>query len=93
MVNYICDLLDQKLSKSIKHKDLITFVEDRPGHDYRYAINANKIRDELEWQPFYDFKKGLEKTVDWYISNIKWCMDLKEKDPDLDKRFGITNNH
>ena len=68
------------------------FVKDRPGHDFRYAINATKIRNELKWQPVYDLNKGLEKTVDWYLSNLQWTKDLKEKNPNLDKRFGIIDN-
>ena len=92
LVRNICTLLDKKLQKNIKHSDLINFVEDRPGHDYRYAIDATKIRNELKWQPVYDLNKGLEKTIDWYLSNLKWTKGLKEKNPNLDKRFGIIDN-
>ena len=51
---------------------LITFVKDRPGHDLRYAIDSSKLKRELGWSPSVDFATGLEKTVDWYISNKEW---------------------
>ena len=50
-------------------KDLITFVEDRPGHDKRYAINSEKIEKELDWKPKEDFSSGIKKTIQWYIDN------------------------
>ncbi len=53
--------------------DLKTYVADRPGHDRRYAIDAGKIRAELNWQPQYDFESGLAKTVQWYFNNRTWC--------------------
>lgn len=55
------------------YQDLKTFVADRPGHDKRYAIDANKIRAELGWQPAYDFEAGLAKTIRWYFENRQWC--------------------
>ena len=63
----ICTLLDKKLPKSESYKTLITFVKDRPGHDFRYAIDATKIRESLGWKPAETFKTGIEKTVNWYI--------------------------
>ncbi|MHB8073348.1 dTDP-glucose 4,6-dehydratase [Desulfosporosinus fructosivorans] len=59
-----------------KSEDLITFVKDRPGHDRRYAINANKIKQELGWEPKISFSKGMERTIKWYLENEKWCMKL-----------------
>ena len=53
--------------------DLITHVSDRPGHDIRYAINPNKIINELNWKPRTNFDVGLRKTVRWYLSNVDWC--------------------
>jgi dTDP-glucose 4,6-dehydratase len=55
-----------------KFESLITFVADRPGHDLRYAIDATKIYDELEWAPKEDFESGLLKTVAWYLKNLDW---------------------
>ncbi len=51
---------------------LITFVKDRPGHDLRYAIDSSKLQNELGWSPIPDFDDGLEKTVEWYLSNEVW---------------------
>jgi dTDP-glucose 4,6-dehydratase len=53
-------------------KSLITFVKDRPGHDRRYAINADKINNELNWQPAETFETGIRKTVHWYLENQDW---------------------
>lgn len=82
LVNRICTILDevappaemnQLREMGLEHySDLIHFVEDRPGHDHRYAINSAKIRRELGWQPKMDFEAGLYKTIEWYLSNPKW---------------------
>ena len=69
----ICELLDERRPHQLKHKhitshkDLITFVDDRPGHDRRYAIDASKIKTELDWQPEENFESGIKKTVEWYL--------------------------
>lgn len=73
IVNRICQLLDQKSPATAaaaggSHAKLISFVKDRPGHDRRYAMNAEKILHELGWRPAETFESGLEKTVDWYLS-------------------------
>jgi dTDP-glucose 4,6-dehydratase len=73
VVKSICELVDE-LSPSPagpRHR-LIEFVTDRPGHDHRYAIDAGKIRRELDWQPRHDFQQGLRKTVEWYLANRPW---------------------
>ena len=57
--------------------DLITFVGDRPGHDRRYAIDADKIRKELGWQPTFDCESGMAQTVEWYAKNRDWCRDVQ----------------
>lgn len=76
VVSFICDLLDEYIPEKPHDKDsfhdLITFVEDRPGHDERYAIDAHKIRDELCWIPNETFESGMKKTVLWYINNRIW---------------------
>jgi dTDP-glucose 4,6-dehydratase len=51
---------------------LITFVKDRAGHDMRYAIDASKLSNELDWKPSLQFEEGIEKTVDWYLANTDW---------------------
>jgi dTDP-glucose 4,6-dehydratase len=75
VVQTICALLDESVPDSphAPHADLITFVEDRPGHDRRYAIDAGKIKRELGWTPEETFESGMEKTVRWYLENRDWC--------------------
>jgi dTDP-glucose 4,6-dehydratase len=64
--------------KTIKsHKDLITFVKDRPGHDFRYAIDSTKIKKMLKWTCQESFKTGLKKTVQWYLNNLPWCKKIE----------------
>ena len=74
---------DYNMQSSIKsiqsYKDLITFVDDRLGHDFRYAINSSKIQKELNWMPKESFKTGLKKTIVWYLSNLSWCKNIEDK--------------
>jgi dTDP-glucose 4,6-dehydratase len=73
LVYFLCDIMDKKLGNKIGHsRSLITYVKDRAGHDLRYAIDASKIQKELGWVPSLTFEKGLESTVDWYLSNENW---------------------
>lgn len=73
IVNLVCDLLDEKLSRTAGgNRQLITFVKDRPGHDRRYAIDATKLKENLGWEPAYTFEKGIAETIDWYLSNQEW---------------------
>jgi dTDP-glucose 4,6-dehydratase len=74
VVRAICRILDELAPHaSIKrHESLIEFVEDRPGHDLRYAIDASKIQEELGWRPRESFDSGLRKTVEWYLANREW---------------------
>lgn len=65
----ICDILDRLQPKKGTYKDQITFVKDRPGHDFRYAIDASKIEEELGWSAQETFETGIEKTVAWYLEN------------------------
>ncbi|OHE89488.1 MAG: dTDP-glucose 4,6-dehydratase [Verrucomicrobia bacterium RIFCSPLOWO2_12_FULL_64_8] len=78
IVKAICALLDQKAPRADgrKHDTLITFVQDRPGHDRRYAIDCTKIRRELGWKPQESFATGLAKTVDWYLGHRDWAADI-----------------
>ncbi|MCF8011064.1 MAG: dTDP-glucose 4,6-dehydratase [Clostridiales bacterium] len=75
VIHAICDLLNKirPNKNNINYRDLIKFVEDRPGHDLRYAIDASKIRRELGWIPGETFETGLSKTVQWYLKNQDWC--------------------
>ncbi|HIX54426.1 MAG TPA: dTDP-glucose 4,6-dehydratase [Candidatus Sphingobacterium stercoripullorum] len=73
LVEMICDLMDQELDRDKNSsKKLIRFVKDRPGHDFRYAIDANKIKNELGFKPTYNLKSGLEATIKWYLQNKNW---------------------
>ena len=72
VVHTMCSILDELLPSDSPHASLITFVKDRPGHDYRYAIDASKIENELGWIPLETFESGIRKTVEWYISNAEW---------------------
>lgn len=76
VVYAICDLLEElapnKPEGVAQYKDLITYVKDRPGHDVRYAIDATKIKEELNWVPEESFETGLRKTVEWYLNNKEW---------------------
>ena len=73
LVEDICTLLDELNPSSAPHASLISFVEDRPGHDMRYAIDASKMKRELNWTPRETFETGLRKTVEWYLANATWC--------------------
>ncbi len=73
VVESICGILDEiRPQAGRSHKELITFVTDRPGHDARYAIDCSKIERELGWAPKETFESGLRKTVQWYIDNPEW---------------------
>lgn len=91
VVRAICDLLDrlQPESSNAPHRDLITFVEDRPGHDRRYAIDATKIRRDLGWRPTETFESGLEKTVRWYMENAEWCESVLPSESVGSGRLGL----
>ena len=72
VVHAVCTILDELHPAGAPHAKLITYVKDRPGHDQRYAINAEKIRRELGWEPQERFEKGLRRTVEWYLNNNEW---------------------
>ena len=71
----ICSFMNQKLSWHKPYSSLITFVEDRLGHDYRYAIDSTKIKKELNWRPNFEFQNALRNTVQWYLENEKWLLN------------------
>ncbi|WP_368885020.1 dTDP-glucose 4,6-dehydratase [Providencia vermicola] len=77
VVKTICSILEELVPNkpnNVEHySDLITYVTDRPGHDLRYAIDATKIKNELNWVPDETFETGLRKTVEWYLNNLDWC--------------------
>lgn len=69
IANIICELLDEMLPKQTSYKDQITFVKDRPGHDFRYAIDASKAESELGWKAKENFETGIQKTISWYLDH------------------------
>jgi dTDP-glucose 4,6-dehydratase len=77
LVKLLCQQMDVKLGRAVGESEkLITYVKDRPGHDLRYAIDASKINKELGWKPSVTFEQGLEKTIDWYLSNEEWLRNV-----------------
>jgi len=80
VVLLICEILDELLPNSAfkPHKQLLTYVTDRPGHDLRYAIDASKIARELGWKPEETFETGLRKTVEWYLQNKQWWQRVRD---------------
>tara|TARA_Y100001980_G_C14538738_1_gene315995 strand:- start:677 stop:1705 length:1029 start_codon:yes stop_codon:yes gene_type:complete len=95
-INYknidIAKLLINIAKKRIKLGDKvkIDFVKDRPGHDFRYALNSNKINQKLKWKSKTNLRNGLKKTFDWYLNNINYYTSLKKKD--ITRRLGSTND-
>ncbi|EMI1450123.1 dTDP-glucose 4,6-dehydratase [Proteus mirabilis] len=81
VVKTICSILEElvpnKPNNIENYSDLITYVTDRPGHDLRYAIDATKIKNELNWAPDETFETGLRKTVEWYLKNSEWCESVQ----------------
>lgn len=81
LIKLLCTIMDNKLHRATGASErLITYVKDRPGHDLRYAIDSSKLQNELGWSPIPDFADGLEKTVDWYLSNDKWLSNVLSGD-------------
>ena len=79
VVRLLCDIVDKRLERcgDDVSQNLITFVKDRPGHDRRYAIDAGKLRQELGWQPHYQFEDALKETVNWYLDHPDWINDVR----------------
>lgn len=81
LVKRLCSIMDQELNRAPgTSEQLITFVQDRAGHDKRYAIDATKLENELGWKPSITFEEGLESTVKWYLSNEKWVDEITSGD-------------
>ena len=78
VVETLCDLLQDLVPAERSYRELITFVQDRPGHDLRYAIDASKIERELGWKPEETFETGLRKTVQWYLENRQWWQRVQD---------------
>jgi dTDP-glucose 4,6-dehydratase len=91
VVDTLCTLLDELVPESphLPHSSLKTFVADRPGHDWRYAIDASKLKDQLGWGPQETFESGMRRTVQWYLDNLEWCEAVKAGDYE-GQRLGLA---
>ena len=92
MVRAICTALDALLpgARSGPHAELIDFVTDRPGHDFRYAMAPDKLEAEIGWRAEHDFASGLRDTVAWYLGNQDWCAAVT-RDTDAGERLGLRS--
>ncbi len=77
IVQLLCDHLDRRRPADQPYRELIRFVTDRPGHDFRYAIDSSKLQQELGWRPQIAFDDGLEQTIDWYLQHLDWCERIR----------------
>jgi dTDP-glucose 4,6-dehydratase len=78
LVHSLCEVVSEETDLDKEYyKKLITFVKDRPGHDQRYAINCDKLKNELGWKQSVTFEEGLKKTVRWYLENREWIENIK----------------
>jgi dTDP-glucose 4,6-dehydratase len=101
LVHLLCDLMDELKpyllesgpASSKSYREQITFVQDRPGHDLRYGIDATKIQTELGWQPLQDYQSGFKKTVRWYLENQSWWNDILSGDYLLQRQGLNIENH
>jgi dTDP-glucose 4,6-dehydratase len=81
LIRLLCKIMDKKLNRATGESEkLITFVKDRAGHDLRYAIDATKLKNDLNWLPSLKFEEGLERTVDWYLANEEWLANVTSGD-------------
>ena len=94
MVKEICKALDKKCPRptSQSYQDLITFVQDRPGHDVRYAIDMTKLKTLLGWTPSVTFEEGLDQTIDWYLDAKNWREEVSQKGAYHQSRLGIVSS-
>ncbi len=95
LIHKLCEVMDKKLNRVPgTSASLITFVQDRAGHDLRYAIDSTKLMTELGWAPSLQFEEGIEKTVDWYLENEKWLNNVVSGDYQkyYEDMYGKINN-
>ena len=83
VVRTVLNAMNQLAPATTDYRDLITFVADRPGHDFRYAVDATRIRRELGWTPQHPFEEGIRDTVQWYLDHQAWCAVV------TDGRYGL----
>jgi dTDP-glucose 4,6-dehydratase len=75
----ICDIIDEIVGDGVGRRSLIKFIADRPGHDFRYAIDPSKVEKTLGWSPVETFETALRRTVNWYIENRSWWGPIRQK--------------
>lgn len=94
LVKTICKVLDEEIenAKHAPHEGLIKFVDDRPGHDQRYAINCDKIERELGWTPAHTIEEGMRDTVKWYLDNRDWWEKIRQGGFDTARRQGLKQS-
>ena len=92
VVEMICEIFEKLKNDNYNYKNLISFVTDRPGHDFRYAIDISKIKNELNWSPKRDLKDYLEKTIIWYLENLNWCDMIYAKSNYDGGRLGLNKS-
>ena len=91
IVKIICDIMDEiKPSKNGSYRNLITFVDDRPGHDKRYAVDSSKLQNTLKWEPKESFQSGIKKTIEWYLNNEEWWRKIQRNNYNQ-QRLGLKN--
>lgn len=91
VVEAVCAGLDARRPRAAgSHRQLITFVADRPGHDWRYAIDAGKLQRDFGWQPLETFASGLDRTLEWYLANEEWCQRV-ESGAYRGERLGVVH--
>ena len=92
IVMTICAKMDQLIPRNNneKYEKLITYVADRPGHDFRYAIDASKIRDDLNWQPKENFATGIDKTIHWYLDHKSWWKAIQDNTYQQERLGGVS---
>jgi len=91
IVKTICDIMDEiKPSKNGSYRNLITFVDDRPGHDKRYAVDSSKLQNTLKWEPKESFQSGIKKTIEWYLNNEDWWRKIQRNNYNQ-QRLGLKN--
>ncbi|WP_199482599.1 dTDP-glucose 4,6-dehydratase [Vibrio owensii] len=90
VVKAICSILDELVPKDSAYSEQIIYVQDRPGHDRRYAIDSSKMQKELGWVPEETFETGLRKTVEWYLTNAEWCQNVQDGSYQRE-RLGVVN--
>ncbi len=91
LVKMVCAILDEELTEARAgpHETLIKYVEDRPGHDHRYAINCDKIERDLGWAPSITIEDGMRQTVRWYLDNKDWWTKIRARGFDVTARQGL----